>query len=480
MTPRRRSYRPTVDPLDPRVLLSFGGFSPAQIRQAYGESIIFNVGGRTYTADGAGQTIAIVIGGLDPTILSDLKTFDARFGLPDPHISTFYYPGAQNNESIVGQAETALDVEWSHAVAPGANIMLVEAASMNSADLTTAVNWARQQPGVSVVSMSWGSQESAADHAYDPIFTTPAGHAGVTFVASSGDNGAWTNPQRTQAGVEWPASDPTVLSVGGTSLHVTSSGGYLGESAWSGGGGGYSRVYREPSYQGGVQYSGVRTVPDVSYDADPNTGVPIFSSSAGGWIVEGGTSAGAPQWAGLIALADQGRALIDLGPLDGASQTIPSLYRFSSDFRDVTSGSNGFSATRGYDLATGLGTPSAVKLVGDLAFQAITSNATDSSVPAHVGVNAKVSSAPTPTNALVGAVATAPGSEAPTAPARPAPQGALTRARRIGPFAVAQGPAVVAMPLGVLAGHPAGRRHHDLFDAALESWLSEERFVPAV
>jgi hypothetical protein len=350
---------------------------------------------------------------------------------------------------------------------------------MNSSDLTAAVNWARQQPGVSVVSMSWGSQETAGDHAYDSIFTTPAGHAGVTFVASSGDSSAWTNPQRTQVGVEWPASDPTVLSVGGTSLQVTSSGGYLGELAWTGGGGGYSRVYGEPSYQRGVQNTGVRTVPDVSYDADPNTGVPIYSSSAGGWLVTGGTSAAAPQWAGLVALADQGRALVGLGPLDGASQTIPSLYRFPSDLRDVTSGSNGFSATRGYDLATGLGTPIAVKIVGDLAFHAISSNVTASSVPTHPGVSAKVSPAPTPTNALVGAVATAPGSEVPTAPARPALRHALIRPRSIGPFAVAPDPALVAMPLGALPGHPAGRRHHDLFDAALESLLSEESFAPA-
>jgi hypothetical protein len=300
----------------------------------------------------------------------------------------------------------------------------------------------------------------------------------VTFVASSGDSGAWTSPQRTQVGVEWPASDPTVLSVGGTSLQVTSSGGYLGESAWTGGGGGYSRVYGEPSYQRGVQNTGVRTVPDVSYDADPNTGVPIYSSSAGGWLVTGGTSAAAPQWAGLVALANQGRALVGLGPLDGASQTIPSLYRFSSDLRDVTSGSNGFSATRGYDLATGLGSPIAVKLVGDLAFHAITSSVTASSVPTHPGVSAKVSPAPIPTNVLVGSVATAQGSELTTAPARPASQDAPTRARHIGPFSVAQGPAVVAMPLGDLAWRPAGRRHHDLFDAALESWLSEDRFAP--
>jgi subtilase family serine protease len=467
MTNRRRSYRPTVDSLDPRVLLSVGGLAPAQIKQAYSENINFYVGGRTYAATGAGQTIAIVIGGLDPSIIGDLKTFDAQFGLPDPNIRTYYFPGAQNSESVGAQTETALDVEWSHAVAPGANIMLVQAASMSYSDLTTAVNWARQQPGVSVVSMSWGAQEAATNHAYDWIFTTPAGHAGVTFIASSGDTGAWTNPQKTQVGVEWPASDPTVLSVGGTSLSVTSSGGYLGESAWSGGGGGYSKVYSEPSYQRGVQNNGVRSVPDVSYNAAPNTGVPVYNYSSGGWMVVGGTSAGAPQWAGLVALANQGRALIGLGSLDGASQTIPSLYQFSSDFRDITSGSNGFSATRGYDVATGLGTPIAVKVVGDLAFHAITSYVTYSTAQTHVGVNANVSTVPTQTNALVSLVAPALAAEVATVSTRPASQAALTSARRIGPIAVARGPAVAAIPLEPLAGGPATRRHHDLFDSAL-------------
>jgi subtilase family serine protease len=231
-----------------------------------------------------------------------------------------------------------------------------------------AVNWARQQPGVSVVSMSWGGAESSGDHAYDSIFTTPAGHTGITFVASSGDNGAWTDSQRTRVGVSWPACDPTVLSIGGTTLYTTSNGGYLGESAWSGSGGGYSHVYAEPWYQRGVQNTGVRTVPDVAYNADPNSGVWIYNTYGGGWQVGAGTSAGAPQWAGLIALADQGRSLIGLGPLDGASQTLPALYELGRDFRDVAGGSNGFSATRGYDLATGLGTPYAVNLVGDLAF----------------------------------------------------------------------------------------------------------------
>ena len=162
---------------------------------------------------------------------------------------------------------------------------------MNTPDLMNAVNWARYQPGVSVVSMSWQSPESSADLQWHSIFTTPPGHTGVTFIAAAGDYGAWNNPQQTQVGVSWPAADPNVLSVGGTTMYTTSNGTYLGESAWSDGGGGYSRVYGEPSYQYGVQRTGVRTVPDVSYDANPSTGVWIYDTLAGGWTVIGGTSA---------------------------------------------------------------------------------------------------------------------------------------------------------------------------------------------
>jgi subtilase family serine protease len=369
-TRRRRDLRPTLDHLDGRILLSASPLSPAQIKQAYSENYFFNVNGRSYTANGAGQTIAIIVAGLDPYIANDLATFDRAYGLPaPPRFQTAAFQGAQYNESAGWIKETALDVEWAHAVAPGANILLVEAASQNPSDYANAINWARNQPGVSVVSMSYGAPESVAYAVNNGIFTTPAGHTGVTFVAASGDSGARNNASPPQVGVEWPAAVPTVLSVGGTTLYVSSNGTYLGESAWSLGGGGYSHVFAEPSYQYGVQRSGVRTVPDVSYDADPGSGVSIYDSQAGGWQVIGGTSAAAPQWAGLIAEVNQGRALAGLRPLDGATQTLPGIYAFSSAFRDIASGSNGYAATRGYDLVTGLGTPIASVLAGDLAFR---------------------------------------------------------------------------------------------------------------
>ena len=252
--------------------------------------------------------------------------------------------------------ETSLDVEWAHAIAPGANILLVEANSSSLSDLLTAVNYARNAPGVSVVSMSWGAGEFQGETSFDSYFTTPAGHAGVTFVGSSGDSGA---PSL------WPALSSNVLAVGGTTLSVTSSGGYINETAWSGSGGGYSLYESEPLYQRSVQASGVRTGPDVAYDANPNTGFYVYDTmGASGWYDVGGTSAGAPQWSALIAIADQGRALSGQATFSGVQSQIYSLP--SSDFHNITSGSNGYSAHAGYNLVTGRGSPVANLVIAGL------------------------------------------------------------------------------------------------------------------
>jgi subtilase family serine protease len=309
-------------------------------------------------------------------------------------------------------AETSLDVEWAHVVAPAANILLVGAASQNISDLMNAVDWARQQPGVSVVSMSFGLPEALVGHWYDSILTTPAGHTGVCFVASSGDFGFYNSARKNQVGVQWPAADPTVLSVGGTNPNVAANGTYLGETAWSGSGGGYSGLYAEPSYQQGIQHRGVRTVPDVAYNSDSTGGgVWIYDTLYGGWIGELGTSAGAPQWAGLIAMADQGRALVGLRPLDGYSQTLPAIYKYSAALRDITTGSNGYPAGPGYDLVTGLGTPIGYKLVGDLAF-GVPTNYTPTSGRAGGAVASAVtissSRAPTPPSGPMGIPAEIP------------------------------------------------------------------------
>jgi hypothetical protein len=342
------------------------GLTPAQVRGAYGFDKIRFDGGKV-VGDGSGQTIAIVDVGNDPNIAADLHQFDQAFGLPDPpSFVRAVQDGAQTDPAW--SLETSLDVEWAHAVAPQANILLVEARSASLNDLLGAVDFARQQPGVVAVSMSWGGNEFPTESLLDGIFTTPAGHiggsglpGGVTFVAASGDSGAWNGPG-------YPSASPNVLSVGGTSLSLGGAGQAASESGWSGGGGGFSVFEQEPSYQFGVQTTGLRTTPDVALNADPAAGFAVYDSVAlggqGGWFTVGGTSAAAPQWAGLIAIADQGLALGGKGSLANAQASLYALP--GTDFHDIATGSNGYAARPGYDLATGLGSPVAGRLVGDL------------------------------------------------------------------------------------------------------------------
>jgi hypothetical protein len=348
----------TIAPLATAGLVSY---TPQQIAAAYGINQAVLPNGQQAT--GAGETIAIVDAYHDPNIQSDLAAFDKKFNLAAPQSFTQVQMNGVTQVDPNWSSETALDVEWAHAVAPQANILLVEAPSANLNDLTSAVRYAANQPGVVAVSMSWGSNEFAQETASDATFTTPTGHNGVTFVASSGDNGAWFGP-------EWPAVSPNVLAVGGTSLRLTSTGAYSSEKGWAGSGGGYSSFENEPTYQQGVQSSGARTAPDVAYDANPNTGFQVYDSvglKAGqsGWWTAGGTSAGAPQWAAIIALADQARAANGLGSLASGQAAIYNLP--AADFHGITSGGNGYQAHAGYDLVTGRGSPNVAKIVTDLS-----------------------------------------------------------------------------------------------------------------
>jgi hypothetical protein len=258
---------------------------------------------------------------------------------------------------------------------------VVETDSDGTDDLMAGVNYARNAPGVSVVSLSWGGSEfvnfggneSESQLKFDSDFTTPPGHAGVTFVAAAGDDGP-------QPAVDWPASSPNVLSVGGTTLNFADpSGTYGSESSWTFTSGGYSTIETEPTYQEVAQTSGWRSAPDVAYNADPNTGFAVYDSVEDqgyvGWQVVAGTSSGTPQWAGLIAIADQGRALVGKSSLDGSTQTLPALYSlysppntagystYTTDFNDIQTDDppqpHPHRAVAGYDTITGLGTPHA-------------------------------------------------------------------------------------------------------------------------
>ncbi len=329
-------------------------YTPAQIRHAYGFDQI--------TGDGSGQTIAIVDAYGNPDIQSDLVAFDQQFGLPAANLQVIGVTGANGGWAL----ETALDVEWAHAIAPGANLLLSVAKSASNNDLLAAVD-AAVQNGATVVSMSWGGSEFGGETADDTHFNVP----GVTFVASAGDS---------SEGVEWPAVSPYVLSVGGTSLYLDGSNNRSAETAWSGSGGGLSTVYAQPTWQAGWFAPGwpsVRGVPDVGYVADPNTAVLVYDAYNGGWYAVGGTSVGAPQWAATIALVNQQRG--SSGTLSGAAAALYAVAQDSATppyainptyFYDVTQGNNGPDpddlAGPGYDLVTGIGTPVANNLVGAL------------------------------------------------------------------------------------------------------------------
>lgn len=314
------SQRPLTEPV---------GLTPSQVRAAY------NLSG-----NGSG-TIAIVDAFDYPTVASDLKVFSSTFGLPAANLEVHKMATKIRQNNGWG-LEAALDTQWAHAIAPGAKILLVEAKSNSGTDLLNAVNYAKTQPGVVAVSMSWGGSEFLGESAYDGSFS----QSGVTFFASSGDSGN---------GVEWPAVSANVVGVGGTNLTMSGNT-FVSETAWSGSGGGISQFVSEPSYQTVVvtTLGSRRGVPDVSYAGGPNPGFPIYDTSGySGWVTVYGTSAGAPQWAAIKALG---------GTAANASFYPDANSSWPSFFRDIILGSNGScgtvcTANTGYDYITGLGSP---------------------------------------------------------------------------------------------------------------------------
>jgi hypothetical protein len=388
--------------------------TPAFVKGYYGfDKIQFHAGAQSIPGDGRGQTIAIVGVADDQSfaddITLDLQQFNNAFGLPQmdgmngrptlerwvlgptsiyaarvpPHqvtqnvaISRDPFLGKSPPPPIDGwHMELEADLQWAHAIAPMANILLVGAASTQDSDLYSAVNWAAAQPGVSVVSMSFGGLEN-----YHKARYSIAPHKGVTFVASSGDIATVIPVGKTSPVplVEYPASDPDVLAVGGTELDTSTS--VPTERVWNNSNGtsagGVSTLSSEPDYQKGVVPAGTtgRAVPDVAYIASDLPIVDNYdawaSRNGSGWFDYYGTSLGAPQWAALIAIANQGRALElpGRGPLNDEDATLPMIYGLpSSDFNDITQGGNGlYNAGPGFDFVTGRGTPHANLVVQDL------------------------------------------------------------------------------------------------------------------
>ena len=359
--------------------------------------------------DGSGQTIAIIDSGNSPTIVNDLKAFSLQFGLPlmnvagGPTFKVVNQNGSSNPTTLPpndpdSSVETSLDVEWVHSIAPKANILLVEVDdpfapnSGGAVDVISMLDgnlYARTAPGVSVISNSWGGGEGLGENTVDFVFSTPGGHTGETFVFSAGDSGGPAS---------YPSASPNVLSVGGTTLKLSATNAYSNETVWNdaaindgAGGGGQSGglilnpdgtlslfpLEPVPNFQKGLGLTS-RGTPDVSWDADPQTGFAVYDSYAFGaatpWDTIGGTSAGAPQWSALLAIADQGRTLVGKNSLSNAQAIMYSLPK--SDFHDITVGNNdylgdglgltGNAAGPGYDLASGIGTPIANLVIRDL------------------------------------------------------------------------------------------------------------------
>ena len=386
-------------------------YQPSQIQTAYGYSGLLASG-----INGTGRTIVIIDAYSNPYVANDLAIQDSVLGLPAPPSYNAVAPqGVPTFDPSDGNQdgwaeEITLDVLWSHAMAPGANIVLVEAASSQDADILAATKWAVDNNVGDVISQSFGEAESCVDPALlaqEHAVFQEAADKGMTVFASSGDSGASQfscDGNSAILSASSPASDPLVTAVGGTTLNAsTPAGNYIGETAWTEqlfgcnppavdfndincSGGGYSTIYSRPSWQASQVKNKGRGVPDVAYDAGVNGGVithcgicnllnGLDPSNAGVFFIFGGTSAGSPQWAALAADADQ----IAGHRIGNINQ---SLYQFGqappkarADFHDVTTGNNdvveignqGYNAGAGWDAVTGLGTPNAANLLPALA-----------------------------------------------------------------------------------------------------------------
>jgi subtilase family serine protease len=272
----------------------------------------------------------------------------------------YYYPDGLPRKSDSNWAvEVALDVEWAHAVAPQATIDLIIGLDNSLQHLYDAVQYvANNLPQEATLSMSWGDFETNYPttgpytiDAMHKLFSTTTSH-GTTIFASSGDTGSLGC-----CAIQYPASDPLVVGVGGTTLTLNSNASYSSEQAWGGSTAGNSIVFPKPSWQQGQGDPLTRDSVDVSYVADPNTGVLVVQG--GSQFEVGGTSAGSPQWAGLIALAAEAQG-------QGLGAINPHLYKLST-YHDVVHGFNSYYyATSGWDYPTGLGTPDAYKTIAAL------------------------------------------------------------------------------------------------------------------
>lgn len=392
-------------PAQPMIAAPVHGLTPAQVAVAYNLSPLTAKG-----ITGSGQTIVVVDSFGSPTITSDLAHFDGYFKLPAPPSFRVIQPAGPvaafhpSDKNRVGWAEeTTLDVEWAHVIAPGASIVLVETPTSENEGTTgfpqiaTAEQYVLRHKLGQVISQSFAATEQTFPSTSALLaFRSPyelAARDGVTVLAATGDQGATSFEYNmkdlyTAPAVSWPATDPLVTAVGGTQLDLRANGTRRKpDAAWDDSGGGKSIAFGRPAYQDGVRAltGNARGVPDIAMDASCASAVVIYGSfygSPGQWKPICGTSLSAPLFAGIVALADQyaghGKAH-GLGVINPAIYTIAA--RHEPGIVEISAGDNtqtfnqhgkkytvqGFAATGGYNLVTGVGTVDAAYFVPELA-----------------------------------------------------------------------------------------------------------------
>ena len=381
-------------------------YSPVQYRAAYDLNTLYKRG-----ITGAGKTIVIVDAYGSPTIQNDLNTFDAQWGFPNTKVQIVQEgvipPFDPTNSTMTGWAEeTTLDVEYSHSIAPGAHIVLLETPVAETEGVTGLPEMMKGEESLinkgvgDVISQSFGATENTFpgfdQGNYSSLlnlryaFKDAAAH-GVTVLGASGDNGVTSqeldgSTLYPYAANSWPSSDPLVTSVGGSQLYLNDAGVRLQpDSVWNdgygAGGGGVSAIFSRPFFQNGVAkvVGNHRGTPDISMSAAVDGGAWVYASfdpTQVGWGIVGGTSEATPIFSGIVALADQvaGHRLGEINPALYLLGTLSRVTRLPVGIVDITAGNNsfagvtGYNAGPGYDLASGWGTIDAARFVPALAF----------------------------------------------------------------------------------------------------------------
>lgn len=371
--------------------------TPYSLRVAYGMQALTERG-----LTGRGQTVVDIVSFGSPTLQQDVDVFDRQFGLPPLTVQVQAPIGTAKfnpaDDDMLGWAEeTTLDVEIIHAVAPQAHVVVLTSpvdeteGTIGLPQFLQLEQYAVDRHLGQIFSQSYvASETTLADQVgrqlvatYSDFYRRATTQQGWTILNGSGDHGAtdYNNLAATTFSltpiVNFPADDPWVTAVGGTTLLTSPSG--VHESAWSGSGGGLSKFFNEPAYQQALPQSvqarlkGQRGLPDVAANADPSSAMAIYF--AGQWMQVGGTSAATPTWAGIIAVANQ-MAGHSLGFLNPALYTIATSAQATKDFRDITTGNNtfrqgnvsvqGYAASSGWDAVTGSGAPLCDRLLPDL------------------------------------------------------------------------------------------------------------------